>query len=103
MAEIIQATTPTIVYKFSTVRVSDISVAFLTIKQDGVTKLERDLTTATVGDASLSWTLTQEETLSFAENETINMMLNWKLADGTRGASRKGSFNIGDNYKDEVI
>lgn len=103
MAEIIKGTTPTIVYTFSTVRVSDISVAYLTIKQDGTTKLERDLTTATVGENSLSWTLTQAETLDLAGNDTINLMLNWKLADGTRGASRKGSFNIGDNYKDEVI
>ena len=103
MAEIIKGTTPTIVYTFSTVRVSDISVAYLTIKQDGTTKLERDLTTATVGENSLSWTLTQAETLALAVDDTINLMLNWKLADGTRGASRKGSFNIGDNYKDEVI
>ena len=102
MAEIIQGTTPTIVYTFANVSVTDISVAILTLKQNGTVIVERNLDTAEVGTSSLSWTLTQEETLQFT-GSTINSMLNWKLADGTRGASKKGSFAIEDNYVKEVI
>lgn len=101
MAEIIKGTTPTIQYNFSDVNVENITEAYLSIKQNGAVALEKDLDTAIVGENSLSWTLTQQETL--AMQGRVSMMLNWLLTDGTRGASEKTTVLIDTNYKDEVI
>ena len=101
MIEIIKGTTPTITYTFDVVRVSDIRTAVLTIKRSGVVTVERDLTTASIGVDKLSWTLTQEETLSVDGNAAV--MLNWVTADGTRGASAETSVYFAPNHKEEVI
>ena len=98
---IINGTTPTIQYTFNDVNVANITEAYLTIKQNGAVTLEKDLETAVVGEKSLSWTLTQQETL--AMQGKVSMMLNWLLTDGTRGASDKTAVLIDTNYKDEVI
>ena len=58
MTKIIIGTTPTITYKFKVVDVADITVAILTIKERGVNIIELNLSDATVGEDSLSWTLT---------------------------------------------
>lgn len=102
MTKIIIGTTPTITYKFKVVDVSEITVAILTIKERGTTLIEKDLSDATVGEDTLSWTLTQEETLSIGA-KSASMMLNWKLADGTRGASDVVLITGGDNHIREVI
>ena len=102
MANVIRATTPTIKYAFKVVSVSDIVAAYLTIKQDGETIIERDLASATVGDDYLSWTFTQQETLQMATGK-VTLMLNWLTNDGTRGASEKSTVVIEGNYKNEVI
>lgn len=102
MTKIIIGTTPTITYKFKVVDVSEITVAILTIKERGTTLIEKDLSDATVGEDSLSWTLSQEETLSIGV-KSASMMLNWKLADGTRGASDVVLVTGGDNHIREVI
>lgn len=101
MNKIIIGTTPTIIYTFKTVSVSDITVAILTIKS-GKDTLTKTLEDAEVGEDRLSWTLTQEETLSIC-SETSSMMLNWKTSDGTRGASAKTTVVMSDNYVREVI
>lgn len=102
MSTIIRGTTPSIKYTFKTIDAEDIAVAYLTIKMGGETLLEKDLTTATVEEGSILWTLTQEETLSMAD-EYIYVRLNWKLADGTRGASSRSRFFIESNDKEVVI
>ena len=102
MTKIIIGTTPTITYRFKVVDVADITVAILTIKERGTTLIEKDLSDATVGEDTLSWTLTQEETLSIGA-KSASMMLNWKLADGTRGASDVVLVTGGDNHIREVI
>lgn len=102
MTKIIIGTTPTITYKFKVVDVSEITVAILTIKERGTTLIEKDLSDATAGEDTLSWTLTQEETLSIGA-KSASMMLNWKLADGTRGASDVVLVTGGDNHIREVI
>ncbi len=99
---IIQATTPTIKYTFKVVNVSDITTAYLTIKQNGRKIIEKDLSEATVGQKDLSWSFTQTETLQISQGH-VTAMLNWKTSDGTRGASAKSSIVIDDNYKNEVI
>ena len=102
MTKIIIGTTPTITYKFKVVDVADITVAILTIKERGVNIIELNLSDATVGEDSLSWTLTQEETLLIGAR-TATMMLNWKTEDGTRGASEQVYVTGGDNHIREVI
>lgn len=102
MTKIIIGTTPTITYKFRIVDVSEITVAILTIKERGVNIIELNLSDATVGEDSLSWTLTQEETLLIGAR-TATMMLNWKTEDGTRGASEQVFVTGGDNHIREVI
>jgi len=102
MTKIIIGTTPTITYKFKVVDVSEITVAILTIKERGVNIIELNLSDATVGEDSLSWTLTQEETLLIGAR-TATMMLNWKTEDGTRGASEQVFVTGGDNHIREVI
>lgn len=102
MQKIIIGTTPTITYKFKIVDVSDIAVAILTIKERGTTVIEKTLADATVGPDSLSWTLTQEETLSLGV-KTGSMMLNWKTNDGTRGASEEVLIAGSPNHIREVI
>lgn len=102
MTKIIIGTTPTITYKFKIVDVSEITVAILTIKERGVNIIELNLSDATIGEDSLSWTLTQEETLLIGAR-TATMMLNWKTEDGTRGASEQVFVTGGDNHIREVI
>lgn len=102
MTKIIIGTTPTITYKFKVVDVSQITVAILTIKERGVNIIELNLSDATVGEDTLSWTLTQEETLQFA-GKTATMMLNWKTQDGTRGASEEVFIQGSPNHIREVI
>ena len=102
MTKIIIGTTPTITYKFKIVNVSEITVAILTIKERGVNIIELNLSDATIGEDSLSWTLTQEETLLIGAR-TATMMLNWKTEDGTRGASEQVFVTGGDNHIREVI
>lgn len=102
MTRIIIGTTPTITYKFKFVPVSSIVKAVLTIKERGVNIIEKTLSDATVGEDTLSWTLTQEETLAIGV-KSASIMLNWLTADGTRGASKEENVNGVNNHIREVL
>lgn len=102
MTKIVVGTTPTITYRFKIVSVSDIMVAILTIKDRSGIILEKTLADASIGEDSLSWKLTQEETLAMG-TRPYTMMLNWKTADGTRGASDEVSISTAPNHIKEVI
>ena len=102
MANIIRATTPTIKYTFHHVDVSDITKAYMTIVMGSEVVLEKDLAQATVEEDALSWTLTQQETLDMSGCR-VSVMLNWKLSDGTRGASARTTLFMESNDKNEVI
>lgn len=102
MANIIKGTTPTIQYTFKTVDVSFITTAILTIKQGGVLAVEKTLEAAIIGESTISWRLTQEETLALLVG-TVTMMINWVTSDGTRGASKKDMVVIEGNDIEEVI
>ena len=100
MAVIVKGTTPTITYTFSTVRINEVTQAVLTLKhRTGM--ITKTLSDATIGENSLTWTLTQEDTLSL-QNE-VSMMLNFVCTDGTRGASDKTSIAVKTNHINEVI
>ena len=102
MTQIIIGTTPTITYTFHTVSVSDLTKAILTIKIAGQVILEKTLADAVVGEDSLSWTLTQQETLNIG-TRSGKMMLNWLTNSGTRGASAETVIMGVTNHKREVI
>ena len=87
---ITRGTTPSIKYKFNVVDVSDIAVAYMTIKQ-GTVMIEKDLSDANVDteENSLTWTLTQDETLLIQYSSlSVSVQCRYRLADGTAGASR---------------
>ena len=100
--EIIRGTTPTFIYTYHEADVDDMTSAYLTIK-GGSTTIEKDLTEATVSSANntLAWTLTQQESLSLGN--VVRTMVNYKLADGTWGASEKTTFIVSENYKEGQI
>ena len=102
LMEIIRGTTPTFIYTYHEADVDDMTSAYLTIK-GGSTTIEKDLTEATVSSANntLAWTLTQQESLSLGN--VVRAMVNYKLADGTRGASEKTTFIVSENYKEGQI
>lgn len=100
--EIIRGTTPTITYTFKNIDVNDIMIAYLTIKQGTEILVEKTLDEAIVSESTLSWDLTQEDTLRLNVG-SAEPMLNWKLDSGLRGASRKASLGIINNHKNEVI
>ena len=101
MAAIIKGTTPTIIYTFNEISVANIVTAVLTIKRGTNIIIEKTLAASTVGENSLSWKLSQEESLSVSGN--AEMMLNWVLVDGTRGASKATAVTFAPNHKEEVI
>ena len=106
MNALIRGTTPTITFKFDTVDPADITVAYLSIKN--VTNLATSLITkalsdATVGDDTVSWTLTQSETLTLPAGESMNIYMDWKLANGTRGRSVVVTCLVYETGKEEVI
>ena len=100
--DVIRGTTPTISYLFTKVLVSDITTAILTISHEKDVILTKTLADATQDRSHLHWKLTQEETLAF-DKPTVEIMLNWKTADGTRGASRETTYRVRDNRILEVI
>ena len=103
MDEIIIATTPSFTCTFNVVDVANVVEAYLTFKCGNHVIIEKSLPDAEVGSNDLTWTLTQEETLSLKPG-ICNVMLNFKLADGTtRGASNERSYMVKHNHIEEVI
>lgn len=102
MTQIIIGTTPTITYKFKIVSPSDFRTAILTIKKQSETIIEKTLADATIGEDSLSWTLTQQETLNIG-TRFCKMMLNWVTYTGKRGASEETAIQGINNLSFPVI
>lgn len=101
MAEIINGTTPTITYKFQHVEVSDITKAILTIKKGKNIAIEKTLSEATVGEKTISWRMTQAQTLSVLGSAEV--MINWVTSGGVRGASNKTLIIFTGNHIMEVV
>ena len=95
-------TTPTITYKYKTVSPSDFRACILTIKCNGQILIEKTLSDAEISTDSVSWTLSQAETLSLG-TRVAKMMCNWVTADGTRGASEEVYIQGSTNHIREVI
>ena len=104
---IIRYTTPTVRFTFSEIDITDVTLAYLVIKQNGKSVVERDITSATVtntqSDKSIMWTLTQQETAKLSKGNDARIYCDWKLAGGTRGRSHVKSETVEDSGKSEVI
>ena len=98
-----RGTTPTITYRFKVVDPVDSSVAYLTISQAGQTMIEKTLEEATVGEDSLEWTLTQEETLLLKVRPDAEMQLRYRLLDGSAHKTKVSSLTPGKLLKDGEI
>ena len=106
MAVIYRGTTPTILYKFRKVDPNRIVEGFLTIRQGPDFKrlvLEKPLSEATLGEMTLSWDLTQEETLKLREKEKGKVYFNYLLDNQKRGVGKELAFDAVTSGKDEVI
>ena len=99
---IVVGTTPNIIYTFKSISSSDIVTAILTIKRDDEILLRKELADATVDENSISWKLTQEDTLAVGVGSTT-FMCNWVTGDGTRGVSEETSVFFEHNHMEEVI
>ena len=103
MADVIViGTTPTFEYTFKTVSPSDLATAIFTVKTMGRIVIRKTFADAEVGEDSLSFTLSQEETLSIGTH-TATVMLNWVTASGLRGIGKTITIVGGDNHIREVI
>lgn len=103
MDVIIRGTTPTLKFTFSKVDTAEIVTAYLVIKQLDEIVVEKNMTAATIAEGSVSWTLTQSESLSLKNKVRAGIYCDWVLSDGTRGRSKYVECNIGDSGKNEVI
>lgn len=101
VVEVTRGTTPSIIYTFKTVDVSTITKAALTFEQRGKILLEKSLADASLKAKALSWTLTQEDSLSIKGE--VEVMLNWVTSDGLRGASKVMDINFKRNHKETVL
>lgn len=99
---IIRGTTPTFKIKFRDVDVQMIESAYLVIKQEGLRMIEKSLADADVGEWSLSWKLSQEDTLKLS-NHSVRVTCDWKTMDGTRGRSEEITCAVEHPGKNEVI
>lgn len=85
---LMRGSTPTITMTYKTVDVSTIVEAWLTLKQNASdTTINKDLSSAIVGEKSLQWTLTQEETLAIKTSGNVQIQCRYLLQDGTAGGS----------------
>lgn len=85
---IVRGTTPTIRINVSAVDTANIAVAYLTITQNGMTIISKDLSEATVEEGYLAWTLTQEETLAMSSKCDVSIQCRYRLNDGNAYATR---------------
>lgn len=98
----IRGTTPNITFTFKDVNVSDITVAFLTIEQNGINVIEKPLEEATVGEGCLEWPLTQAETLQLKSCTTARVQCRYGIGS-VRYASRMYKVKVDDILKEGEI
>lgn len=101
MIEIVKGTTPIIRFTFSSIDPTLITSAKLTIMRKNKVVLTKELSAAIRGSTTLSWRLSQEETLGISGNTEI--MCNWLTSGGVRGASNHTEARFISNHVEEVM
>ena len=99
-----RGTTPTLTFSLG-LAPSRFAVLYLTAKQAGRVVFERNLDEVTKSEAAktISFRLSQEETLSMSEKAPILVQVRGRLLDGNVVASDTLQFNVAGILKDEVI
>ena len=97
-----RGTTPTLCFNLP-FSVSNVAVLYITVKQYDVEVLEKDLSDCVINDTSVSFTLTQEETLKLKPNRRISIQVRVRTHDGTALASQKFECDVKDILKEGVI
>ena len=103
MDALVRGTTPTIIFRFDEISTATIAVAILSVKQNGVAKITKDLSTATQQQKSLSWQLSQADTLGLSALYPAEIICDWRLQSGVRGMSVPTTVNVENSGKGEVI
>ena len=103
MNEIARGTTPTIRFTFSTVDVSNIVTAYLTLKQNSETIIEKDISSATTGEDYIEWRLAQEDTKTLDGRYPVQVQCRYKMNDGTVLTSKIYTEKVYDILKEDVI
>ena len=103
MAQIIRGTTPTIEFRFNDIEVGEITKAVLTLKQSGTIIIEKQIADATTGESSISWTLSQADTLLLESNKPVTIVCDWLTNTSLRGRSNVLTADVGEPGKNEVI
>lgn len=103
MGNIVRGTTPLIRYTFNSITVTDITTAYLVLKQGGNAVITKTLDDCTVGNGFLDWILEQEDTLALCDRRPCEICLDWLLNDGTRGVGRTAQVGVSNPAKNEVI
>lgn len=100
---IVRGTTPTFIFTFSTTDVSTIQVAYLVIKQKGKAVIQLGFDMVDVGENTLSWTISQDDSLSLIPFESAEVYCDWLLESGIRGRSKVLVCTVEPAGMDEVI
>ena len=104
MAEIINCTTPTIKFTFSAVNPASLVAANLYVKGfNGTDLITKTLESAATEQKAISWTLTQAESKLLPIGKEVTIVMDWKIADGTRGRSKIGHYLVSAPGKDVII
>ena len=100
-----RGTTPTIQVVFKTIDPTSITNAKLTFYTNQGTVVEKNLAAAVVGATSISWTLSQQETLDIQSSGRMPLYVicNWLTSDGTRGVSVNDAVKFEKNPVNEVM
>ena len=101
--QIFRGTTPTIIFTFTSINPSDIETAYLVLKQGGEIVLEKGIDSAEKTESTISWLLSQEDTLLLTRDKPAEVYCDWRLISGLRGVSEAAQAKISDSGKDEVI
>lgn len=83
----IRGTTPTHIFT-TDIDLSEVEVLYVTYKQAGEIKVEKELSDLTVTSEQVEVRLSQEETLSFSESGKVLVQIRGRFADGTAVACR---------------
>ena len=102
---IVRGSTPTIQIKFKTVDVRQLTKAVLVIKQCEmpVIALNEERCTIDEESGSISFKLTQTETLELNKYKLAVLSCDWLCNDGTRGRSKELACRVEDPANEGVI
>lgn len=100
---ITRGTTPTIEFTFKTISPKDMDVAYLTIKQKGITKIEKSIDEAIISVTSIEWSLKQDETLKLNDDFECSIQMRYRLNSGLADASPTYSVLPAQILKEGII